>query len=489
MDLPLSASNVEPTADRIAFDLDRDGIVRGLAGAVPARLADAIAVGGGVLDHIHPSEREFVAATLRWIVDEPDREGNIAFRFARGNGSWLNVTAALRGDGATVRVTAAVDDVALARRAEAQMRRVVEASRQGIVVRTADELLYLNDAFAQLLGYDSKREVYALGEAAMADTVHADDRQLVVDRIRARMAGKEAVSHYEIRLMRKNGAPLWVAVAAGSIVWDGKPASLSWLTDIDERKRAEAALIESKEAAEFANRSKTDFLAHMSHELRTPLNAVLGFSEMIAHEQFGPIGSPKYVEYAGDIHRSGSLLLDLINDILDLSKIEAGKLELRETDVSLNDLVAECVLLLRNRAGDAKVALQVELPARLLGLRADERAIKQVLLNLLSNAVKFTPAGGTVTVRAEDKGGRGLDLSVTDTGIGMSPAEIAVAFSPFGQIDSEIARRHVGTGLGLPLSRSLIRLHGGDIGIASERGRGTIVTACFPNDRVIQAAA
>jgi PAS domain S-box-containing protein len=475
--------------DRVEFELDHGGVVRGIQGDAASRLVCAAAVGDALLDYVHPKERAFVAANLDWVAAEDGRRGRIAFRLARADGGWLGVAGNLRNDGGTLRAEIELDDVHTAMRREAQMRQVVEGSRQGIVVRTATELLYVNDGFARMLGLDSYRDVYRLGQSALTRAVHPDDLPVMMERLKTRTSGKETVTHYEIRLIRTDGRPRWVAVAAASILWDGKPASVSWLTDIDERKRAELEIIKSKEAAEFANHSKTEFLAHMSHELRTPLNAIIGFSEMIALEPFGPVGSPKYHEYAHDIHRSGQHLLDLINDVLDLSKVEAGKVELHESSVALPDLVEECVALLRGRADNANVVLRAELPRDLPLLRADERVIKQVLLNLLSNAVKFTPRGGSVVARAEDRAGKSLILSVTDSGIGMSPDEIAIALTPFGQIDSALARQHIGTGLGLPLTRSLVQLHGGDITVSSRKGLGTTVSANFPDERVIRVAA
>ena len=344
---------VPAEGDKVEFELDRGGVVRGMQGDALSRFACAASVGDALLDHVHPKERAFVAANLDWVAAEAGRRGRIAFRLARADGGWLGVVADLRNDAGVIRAGFELDEVHTARRREAQMRQVVEGSRQGIVVRTETELLYVNDGFAQLLGLESRRDVYRLGQAAMALVVHPDDLPIMTARIRARMSGKETVSHYAMRLIRTDGRPIWVAVAAASIVWDGKPASVSWLTDIDERKRAELDTVKAKEAAEYANRSKTEFLANMSHELRTPLNAIIGFSEMIAAEPFGPVGSPKYREYARDIHKSGYHLLDLINDVLDLSKIEAGKLELRESNVALPDLIEECVSLLRGRADGA----------------------------------------------------------------------------------------------------------------------------------------
>ena len=243
------------------------------------------------------------------------------------------------------------DEIELARRTETQLRRVVEGSAQGIIVRTNADILYTNDAFAHMMGFPSVRELSAYTEeetragrnANNAGAIYPDDRPIVVEHMRRRLAGEESVSHYEFRLQRPDGSLVWVETAAALVNWDGQPASLSWLSDITRRKRMEDELIKSKEAAEYANRTKTEFLANMSHELRTPLNAIIGFAEVIKDEMFGPVGTKKYAEYAKDIHVSGRHLLDLINDILDLSKLEAGKMELREEDVTLRTVVEECL--------------------------------------------------------------------------------------------------------------------------------------------------
>jgi signal transduction histidine kinase len=322
----------------------------------------------------------------------------------------------------------------------------------------------------------------------MTAAIHPDDRPLVAEHMRRRLAGEEVVSNYEFRLARIDGSVVWVDTRAALVHWDGKPASLSWMSDINRRKAMEGELIQSKERAEFANRTKTEFLANMSHELRTPLNAIIGFAEVIKDEMFGPIGLAKYADYAKDIHNSGRHLLDLINDILDLSKLEAGKLELHDDEISLRRAVEECLTLIRNRADKSDVLLATEIEPRLAKLRCDERAVKQMLLNFLSNAVKFTPAGGTVTTRVR-RVPEGVAISVSDTGIGMSEADIQIALSAFGQVDSKIARQHQGTGLGLPISKSLIELHGGTLSVSSRPGKGTTMTAIFPASRLCARAA
>jgi PAS domain S-box-containing protein len=377
------------------------------------------------------------------------------------------------------------DDVGQLRRAEEQMRRVVEGSAQGIVVRTRDEVLYMNDSFAKLLGYESRHSIPA--DASINSLIHPDDVPAVLSHVDVRLCGDEVVANHEFRLMHRDGRPIWVEARAANVEWNGKTALMAWINDISQRKAIEQESLRSKEAAEFANRTKTQFLANMSHELRTPLNAILGFSEVIQQEMFGPIGE-KYRDYVADIHRSGQHLLALVNDVLDLSKLEAGKLELHESEFALPELIEECLTVLGNLAEKRGVRLINATPAALPFLRADARSAKQVLMNFLSNAVKFTPEGGEVRVEVTSSPGFGLALSVTDTGIGMTAEEIEVALQPFGQIDSKLAREHDGTGLGLPICRSLMELHGGELRVCSTPGVGTTLTAWFPPNRVIREA-
>ncbi|HEX2758868.1 MAG TPA: HAMP domain-containing sensor histidine kinase [Rhizomicrobium sp.] len=237
----------------------------------------------------------------------------------------------------------------------------------------------------------------------------------------------------------------------------------------------------AQEAAEASNRVKSEFLANMSHELRTPLNAIIGFSDIIGAEMFGP-HDPRYRNYARDIHGAGKHLLSLINDILDLSKAEAGKMELKVEAQDVEDLIRECARLMRGRADEQDLRMRVSI-APLPQLLIDRLRVKQILLNLLSNAIKFTPAGGTVSVEAEqDVAGR-VTVRVRDTGIGMAPEMIATAFEPFRQIDSKLARQSEGTGLGLALVKMLTELHGGSAEMESMPGAGTCVSVVFPASR------
>ena len=264
---------------------------------------------------------------------------------------------------------------------------------------------------------------------------------------------------------------------------------INTFTDITEQERAKTEMLRAKEQAELANRTKSEFLANMSHELRTPLNAILGFSELMGNATLGPLGNPKYQEYTKDINDSGRHLLALIDDILDLSKIEADQLDLDEEDIDVAMTIGSCMVLVKERARNGGVRLKTDLPDGLPALRADKRKLKQILVNLLSNAVKFTPAGGEVTLKTWWRPESGYVFQVIDTGIGIALEDIPTALSPFGQVDGQLDRKYEGTGLGLPLTKSLAEMHGGSLDLQSEVGVGTTVTIRFPAERIFVGKA
>jgi two-component system cell cycle sensor histidine kinase PleC len=287
--------------------------------------------------------------------------------------------------------------------------------------------------------------------------------------------------------LREGGALYYLMAALGAVVMVfvlGIAATLNAMaTRMLTLARRQDALVESLRQA---NAAKSEFLANMSHELRTPLNAIIGFSDVMRMEVLGPVGTPAYRGYLEDVHFSGKHLLSLINDILDLSKIEAGKFELSEGPVDLHTLIAETGRLVSMRAEDGGVALINGTPKGLV-VRGDERALRQVAVNLATNAVKFTPPGGTVRAAARIAAGGWVEIEVADTGRGIRPEDLQKVFESFGQGRHDHATKERGTGLGLPIARGLIRAHGGDIAIASTPGKGTIVTIRLPQDRLLHA--
>ena len=264
-------------------------------------------------------------------------------------------------------------------------------------------------------------------------------------------------------------------------------AMLKEIEDRDGRLTRKTVELEaSKRNAEAASTAKSQFLANVSHELRTPLNAIIGFSTMLENEQFGPLGDPKYKEYAADIHESGRHLLDVINDILDLSKAEAGKLSVTFDSLSLPKIVEKSLHIVAGHAQAKKIDVFTDMPSRLPKIIADRVRLMQILLNLLSNAIKFTPDSGKIVIRARAEAGKNgvyfFTIEVEDTGIGMEEAEITKAFSSFNQSDAGLNRKYEGAGLGLPLTKRLVELHHGKIRIESSKGRGTTVIVRLTSD-------
>ncbi len=248
---------------------------------------------------------------------------------------------------------------------------------------------------------------------------------------------------------------------------------------VDRQEAEKRLLAEQKRAAEQASASKTTFVANVSHELRTPLNAIIGFSEMIRTQALGPIEKAKYIEYAADIHQSGQHLLSLINDLLDMNRIESGKFELHPQKVDIDKLTIECCDLIRGQAEQADIALKREVDPNLPSIESDPRVIKQIVLNMLSNAVKFTPADGLVTLRISRDDSGQVVIEVEDTGIGIAREDLEKIMKPFGQIRNGFSEKYRGSGLGLPLIAEFTKLLGGSFHLQSELGEGTQVRICL----------
>jgi signal transduction histidine kinase len=259
--------------------------------------------------------------------------------------------------------------------------------------------------------------------------------------------------------------------------------------DVTEQTNTENELLSAKDAAELADRAKSQFLANMSHELRTPLNAVIGFAEVLRDELFGPLGDPQYQDFVADIHDSGQHLLEMIDDILDLSKMEVGRRELNAIPMDVSRTIGSAIRMVRQRAERAQVDVRADTSDGIPPFSGEERGIKQVMLNLLSNAIKFTPEGGEISVVTQPSADGGLVITVTDNGLGMPRGEIDLAFAPFVQLDSTHSKHYEGSGLGLPLVKSLVEMHGGTVRIESEIDQGTSVILHFPAERMVRDVA
>jgi PAS domain S-box-containing protein len=344
--------------------------------------------------------------------------------------------------------------------------------------------VFVNDWFARRIGKPAS-EVIGLTPILVRDDLTA---RSAMERDRRIMAGLDQPAAFEEMLPANKGRRR-VLLTTKALLRDpsGRPALVVTASlDITDRKEAELALISAKEEAEVASRSKTEFLANMSHELRTPLNAIIGFSQVMADQHMGPLGSQRYVGYARDICTSAQHLLGIIGDILDVSKLEAGKVELDEEETEIAAIIRDVMQLVGERARALEVGIDIDLSANLPRLRADSLKLKQVLLNLITNAVKFSHPGSRVVLSAlfDDDG---FHVSVADKGIGMDQVEVETAITRFGQVASPWSRRHPGTGLGLPLAIGLVELHGGTLSIRSEKGVGTTVTFSLPAARAITA--
>ena len=379
---------------------------------------------------------------------------------------------------------AAADAALKAKRSESRLAAMLEIAPTAIIAIDQNHAIRLcSKGAAKLFGY-AAQETIGLPMTLLFNDERAQNggAPLTPDEIIQRLR------RGEIKGRTQSGTQFPLEGKSYALADAGEGAlTIMMMTDATERRRQERALRHAKELAEAANRAKTQFLANMSHELRTPLNAIIGFSEVISNKLFGDLNQ-RYTDYAGDIVASGRHLLGLINDILDLSKIDLGQATLSEGEVDLSRCVHSCQRLMFERAERGGVHVQVVLPQTLPLLWADETKVKQIVLNLLSNAVKFTERGGRVTIGAAVLTDGGLSLSVIDTGIGMRSEDIPKAMTPFGQLESTFERRFEGTGLGLPLVQRLVELHGAEFRLESHPGKGTKAEVRFARGRVIGAA-
>lgn len=356
----------------------------------------------------------------------------------------------------------------LRRSAENRLVDALETSREGVMLVAPDGKIVMSNS--TLRGFFP---------AIAQKLVPGTQFETALALIRAQLAPTQAPGadittsgHAELELADGR----WLRMT-GSATSEG--GSIFFLSDFTAIKEREESLRRAKSEAEAANAAKSRFLANMSHELRTPLNAIIGFSEIIHGQFFGEVGNERYLDYSGDILRSGRHLLAVINDVLDLSKSEAGKMVLMAREIDMADVLSDCMSMVREQCVETGLDLAATGLDQPHTLTADPAKLRQIFLNLLSNAIKFTEPGGAVslTVTGSDAG---VAVTVADTGIGMNPEDVEIAFQPFGQVDNRLERRYEGTGLGLPLTKALVDLHKGAIVIDSARGKGTRVTVTFP---------
>ncbi len=378
------------------------------------------------------------------------------------------------------------DEIEERKRVEEDLRkltRAVEQSGSAVVITDLEGgIEFVNPKFSEMTGYPADE---VLGSNPRIVKSGEMNEEVYGTLWRAITSGKEWRG--ELCNKRKDGSLYWVTAAISPVKGPGGSTThyVAIEEDITDRKKAAEELLKAKEGAEIANRAKTEFLANMSHELRTPLNSIIGFAQIISNETFGPVKHDQYKDYANDISNSGMHLLELINDILDVSRIETDSFSLQEQDIDVVELMRTCARLIRERADAAGLKIEADIPTRFPKLHADERRVKQILLNMLANAVKFTEEGGRVGLNVKLTRDGGMEFEITDTGIGIAEEDIETVMSPFGQVDSSLARKYEGAGLGLPLSRKLVELHGGALELNSELGVGTRIAVRFPPDRTL----
>ena len=450
---------------------------------------------------VHPDDREMVLAVFRDFDQGLVDNYTMSYRVTHPSGDIRHVRSVserirdehgrpLYGIGIIQDLTEVKTAEANLRRSEYQLRRAQRVAKLYCWHTEEDphgarRIVFDHEFYTEILQRVPEPPISSLPDY-IERFVHPDDRLRLMP-IGTAFAREEIDSYsLEYRMLRPDGSTLYIR-SAGERMRDpdGNTAQLfGALQDVTDLKQHEQELIETKNEAELANRSKSEFLTNMSHELRTPLNAIIGFSQVIRDQLFGS-DQTRYVDYARDINESGLLLLELINDILDVSKLEAGKHVLYEEELSVGGVINVCLNIMKSRAAEGAVKLSSTGFETLPRIWAEERGMKQVLLNLLSNAVKFTPRNGSVKIEGGLTKNGEIAIAVVDTGIGIPSDVLPHLFRPFRQGDNSISRQFGGSGLGLAISRRLIELHNGRIDVQSEPGKGTTVTITLPAERVI----
>lgn len=438
--------------------------------------------------HFHQSFEVCAAQKVPVTIQAlPNLPGSI-----RVHGFWINPLLDAEGNVCYLDVMAqpdASDESILQRERDdaiSLLTSIFDVSEIGIVVTDHNgRIVRVNDSFVRNYGW--KRDDIIGYDFAMLLT--PDERKLARDNHENYIVSGERSSG-EMKLIRKDGTIANVIFTTATLeLSQRRRFQVTNLMDITMRKQMEVSLQVAKEQADAANHAKSSFLANMSHELRTPLNAIIGFSELMLNETFGPLANDKYQEYMNDVLLSARHLLEIINEVLDMSKIEAGRLDLDEESVNLSGLIESVMRMMASRAFSGGIELGDEVEEGLPSIYVDSRLIRQVLINLISNSLKFCEHGGHIFVKAEKDDSGAVVVTVSDDGAGIPKDRLKEALEPFGQVkDSALAAKNEqGTGLGLPLAKAMMELHGGELFLKSDEGMGTIVELHFPVQRVLNS--
>lgn len=455
------------------------------------------AMARNLFDLIHPQEQDEQRTFFEQLVKGQKHAYRVFTRLRTSDGTFRSVELAMsmirQDENKNLRVVGTFTDVEERRRAERALseaekkfRTIVENAAGGIYQLTpGGQFLSANPAMARILDYEST-------DSLLREVRNAHAMLYTNQKERARFVREletlGVVKNFELEAVTRSGEKIWVNENARAVK-DDEGNILYFegsMENVTQRKLAEMKLREAKVRSDLANRAKSEFLSNMGHELRTPLNAIIGFSEIIKNEVLGKMENRQYWEYARDIYESGRNLLNIINEILDVSRIEAGDRQLNEGIVNVDKLMKSCIEFVQPKADAGELTIINLMDGTVPNLIAEELALKQIMLNLLSNAIKFTPEGGRVTLAHEVDSEGMMRISVTDTGVGLDESEIEKALSPFGQVETALSRSGSGAGLGLTLVDSLMKLHGGKLELFSQKGIGTTVTIIFPARRVTQ---
>jgi PAS domain S-box-containing protein len=485
-------------ANHAALDLSGRSNVPALKelGQIEALFADGMDEGNGAMTLVRPDGSTLQVTgrvqSVRWdgqsaalLSLREHTPADSETQEASQDASLLAAGAAGVAAGAIAGANASDGALPLVRARIGELEAIIDLASDGVVTLDGEgEIKDLNQAAQALVGYAAEDLIGRPFRLLFPE----DSRQTALDYLED-IAGQGRLSLFnegrELECITAQGGLVPVFMTLGRLTDDEPATYCAVLRDLSPFKQAETDLVEARKAAEEASAHKSDFLARVSHEIRTPLNAVIGFSEVMLEERFGPVGSERYRQYLRDIHTSGEHLMSLLNDLLDLSKIEAGKMELSFGEVDLNDVVQQCLAIMQPQANQSRIIVRTSLPLSLPKVVADIRSVRQVVLNLMSNAIKFTDPGGQIIVSTLYEPSGEVSLRVRDTGRGMDAADVELALEPFRQVPTTLNQVITGTGLGLPLTKALVEANRAQFGLESTPGEGTLAMMTFPSQRVL----